>query len=164
MLFQSDLGCSDEGAWGQGGKLMKMIAGVGDAYLRTADHAGPQAFSKDDGDDESLVGVLVGPAALVVVAMNTKADSYNDVTCEVGVDNHWQFHEHTIDNLEVFLPGESWQGASLQVKEVGHDGDLEDLQDGASASVGDASVKFSDVEFEGSGSHVLARIFVVTKQ
>ena len=30
MLFQSDLSCSDEGGWTSGGKLMRMIAAVGD--------------------------------------------------------------------------------------------------------------------------------------
>ena len=166
MLFQSDLSCSDEGGWTSGGKLMRMIAAVGDDFLRTADHAGPQAVvEKDDGDagsDASLVGVLVGPTAIVVVAASTNCDSYDDVTCSVGVSNHWQFHEHTIERLEVSLP-EDWRGVSLQIKEVRHDGDMED-PDVDEAKVGDDSLSLEGIAFDGSGTHVLARIFVVTKE
>ena len=161
MLFQSDLTLEGSSAWKNGGKMMKMIAGIGDAHLRSADFAGPGAFTKDDDDDASLVGVLYGPVSLTVVAISTNADSYSDVTCSVGVSNHWQFHSHTIKNLEVKLPSD-WKDLSLSVQEVNHDGQLDDLQDGATAKVDDSSITIADIDFD-DGPHVLARMFVITK-
>ena len=137
-----------------------MIAAVGDSYLRTADLAGESAFSKNDDDDQSIVSVLRAESALVVVAISTNADGYNDVTCSAHINNHWEFKEHTISKVKVYLP-DDMVGKELTVREVNTSGDFVDPEDGTSAAIESEHVSLEDVGFPGSGTHVQVRIFVI---
>ena len=43
--------------------------------------------------------MLRAPDKLIVVVINTKCDTYNDVLCYTGIHDHWNFHPHGISNL-----------------------------------------------------------------
>jgi hypothetical protein len=71
--------------------------------LRVGDIEGA-IFTKDDSPDQSTVAVIRSVDKLIIVAINTNADGYNDLLCEVHISDHWNIHGHTINNLIVQVP------------------------------------------------------------
>ena len=70
--------------------------------LRTGDINGA-IVTRDDDADDSMVDAIVGPQGTVLIAINMKADTYNDVLCNVLVEKHWVFHEHRVDTITMQL-------------------------------------------------------------
>eukprot|EP00045_Choanoeca_perplexa_P017823 m.267935 g.267935 ORF g.267935 m.267935 type:complete len:235 (-) comp17644_c0_seq8:169-873(-) len=81
--------------------LMASISRLNET-LRTGDIQGAVVTRNDDPED-SMIDAIVGPQGTVLMALNAKADGYNDLLCYVYVEKHWVFHEHRVDTVTMEL-------------------------------------------------------------
>ena len=157
QLFQSKVSLSqtDSNAWAAAGELLSNIKAVRD-LIRVGDVEGA-IFFKDD-KNESLVSVIASePGKLLVVAINANAGGYNDLTCYLGIDAHWKFKPHTINNLAITLPGSGKAPTSVSVEEaVG--GKLSPAK-GVKQNLSGKQLTLSDIAL---GTENVARIFVLS--
>jgi hypothetical protein len=49
----------------------------------------------------ALTDVIRNHEYILVVAVNTDADGYNNLLCHVGISDHWHFNDHTIAQMNV---------------------------------------------------------------
>lgn len=118
MLFQIDMSKAGSSFNKDTKKVMKIFKNIR-AELRIAD-VDAVPFTKDDDKDQSIVTVLRSPNKLIVIAINTKADGYNDLLCYTGISNHWSLHSHGISNLRIDMPdGFQFKGKWQEVTENG---------------------------------------------
>lgn len=157
QLFQSQISLyqTDIDAWRAAGELLGNIKAVRE-LIREGDVDGA-IFSKDDAN-RSLVSVIaVEPRKLVVVAINTNANGYSDLTCYLGISNHWKFQPHTIGNLNITLPGTAGTPSQTTVEEAVQ-GKIAPAQ-GLAQHVAGAKLVLSNIAL---GTENVARIFVVS--
>lgn len=141
-------------AWNAASEMLSNIVAVRE-LLQVGDAEGA-IFTKDDGG-KSLVSIIAAPGKkLVVVAMNLNANGYDGLVCYTGLENHWKFHPHTINNLNIQLPS-AFSGASKLTVEESTGGALKPA--GEKHSVKGGELTISGIQL---GTEVTARIFVVS--
>ena len=91
-----------------------------------------------------------------MVAMNLNANGYDGLVCYTGLENHWKFHPHTINNLNIQLPAQ-FAGASKITLEESAGGALKPAGEKHSLKGGELTI--SGIQL---GTDVAARIFVVS--
>ena len=108
MIFETDTSFAGLPAYGTLRTLLREIGAMRELY-RAGDATGmAQALAVDGSPvgDDVVVEATLGPRAVVVTALNTRAgagNEYNDVTCLLGAP-HWTFAPVPLSAIAVTLP------------------------------------------------------------
>ena len=105
QLFQSDVKAkkSDDDAWNDASHIMASFYVIRE-YLRIGDLMEMEILvngKEIENETPEMINVIRSDNMLIVIVISTNCDGYDENTCEVKVNNHWEWKSLSIDEIQI---------------------------------------------------------------
>jgi hypothetical protein len=163
MLFMADDKSIGMQAFSDGGSLIRSFNAVREE-IRTGDIQGAVKMTTSPASAQVLMETIAAPNnTFVIVIANGNGSGYSDITCEIGIENHWVFTPQTLDGVEIVVTPSAQSAAPSRIVAAleALNGSLQPPSSGATIAFNaeTSTISISNVQLE--NVDIVARIFYV---
>jgi hypothetical protein len=163
MLFMADNKGIGLQAFTDGGSLIRSFSAVGEV-IRTGDVQGAISMTAVPQTAAVMMETIAAHNnTFVVIIANADGSGYSDITCEIGIGNHWVFQPQTVASVTVAITPSAQFAAPSTVaaayEAVG--GELQPVVSGGVAVAYDPQDTLISISNIQLGVEIVARIFFI---